>query len=87
MDKREKATREDLIMMWMQLKHIAETVANQDAYKNKKWRLTCDWGEYKAGPDFVLWIGDSSLDIEAPHFYNTAIPEPEPEPEKEIELP
>lgn len=79
-----KATKEDLYMMWMQLKHIAENVANQ--YKGRKWKLICDWDEErKAGPDFCLWLDDSSIDIEAPHFYNTAIPEPE-QP-KEVEIP
>lgn len=87
MGNREKATREDLFMLWMQLKRLAETVSKQEAYKGRTWRLTCDWVDGKAGPDFCLWIGDSFIDIEAPKFYNAAIPEPEPEPEKEIELP
>ena len=82
-----KATRDELLFMWMQLKSIVETVAHQDAYKGKKWRFSCEWDERKAGPDFCLWIEDSSLDIDAPKFYNEAIPEPEPEPVKEIELP
>ena len=79
------ATREELLFLWMQLKKTIETVANEETYKGRDWRIRVEWDERKAGPDISIWIGSSNIDIPAPNFFHEA--KPEDKKPKEVEVP
>lgn len=68
------ATKEELLFLWMQLKKTIETVANEETYKGRDWRIRVEWNEGKAGPDISIWIESSNIDIPAPKFYHAVDP-------------
>ena len=80
-----KATKEEMLFLWMQLKKTVETISNEEMYKGRNWRLRVEWNEDDAGPDVDIWLDTSNINIPAPHFYHTL--DPEDEQPKEVEVP
>ena len=63
----EKATREQMLMLYCELKHTIDEIINK--YPNHDFRLRITHTE-PMSHDVDLWLGESSVTVKGPSFYN-----------------
>lgn len=63
----EKSTREQMMLLYCELKHTINEIINK--YPGKDFRLSIKHTE-PLSYDVDLWLGESSVTVTGPRFYN-----------------
>lgn len=66
----EKATKEQMLMLYCELKHTINEIIEK--YPNHDFRLRITHNE-PMSYDVDLWLGESSVTVKGPSFYNAEV--------------